>query len=208
MLPVVPAERAPSSFPNLPWISEGQAALQQAGVNPFPSSLAASALARANPAKHLGWGDAAGGRRALWCWHLCLHQVCSVTFGLPELTQAPDLGRVGKASPPAPIPPAPTKAESLSPQLPGEIPWQVSPRQDWASKRGGMRILSLCHCVLLCPCLGVYLVWLAPRHRERRMLGSLLGKQQDQGRRSPLGNLPGLSEGTNSPLRVPEFMQL
>lgn len=72
----------------------------------------------------------------------------------------------------------------------GEIPMQISPRQDWAAKRGGMRILPLCHCMLLCSCLGVYRVQLVLRHRDRRMLGSLVTRHQDQGRRNPSGNLP------------------
>ena len=48
---------------------------------------------------------------------VCLHQVCSEMFGLSELPQPPDLGRVGKASPLAPIPPPITKDESLSQEL-------------------------------------------------------------------------------------------
>lgn len=68
-------------------------------------------------------------------------------FRLSELPQPPDPGRAGRASLPAPIPLAVTKAEKLSQQLPGEILSQISPRQDWAAKRGGMRILCLCHCV-------------------------------------------------------------
>jgi len=63
----------------------------------------------------------------------------------------------------------------------------------------------MCRCVLLCPCLGVFQVQLVLRHRDRRMLGSLLEGYKESTWEPPL--LPGLSKDKSNHLHVAEFMQ-
>lgn len=124
LLPVFPAERAPSSFPHLPWIrGRGSSSAGRGLTHSLPP-------ARGRCESGGTFRQGGGLLGACVCVYIRSAVRCLVYPNFPNLLASGDWGK-------HPIPPAVTKAESLSQQIPS----QISPRQGWAAKRGGMRIL-------------------------------------------------------------------